>query len=54
MPYNITDVEVKYCKRCGRRLKSPEAIEKGYGKICLKKAQTETGKALFKIGVEKS
>ena len=27
----------KYCLRCGRELKNPEAQAIGYGKICYKK-----------------
>ena len=36
-----TDKEYKYCLRCGRRLKNPEAKKIGYGKICLAKVKTE-------------
>lgn len=30
---------VKLCKRCGRKLKSTESKERGYGKTCWEKAQ---------------
>jgi hypothetical protein len=36
---NLTDVEVKHegkCGRCGRRLTTPESIDRGIGAICLK------------------
>lgn len=26
-----------HCKRCGRELKTPESIKRGYGLICKKK-----------------
>ena len=29
------------CKRCGRKLKSPSAIELGMGKVCWNKYQSE-------------
>ena len=29
--------EYKYCLRCGRKLKNPEAKKLGYGKICYEK-----------------
>jgi hypothetical protein len=46
---------IKLCKRCGRKLKSAESRERGYGKSCWEKAQT-TLKPLFRIddkGVDK-
>lgn len=30
------------CKRCGRKLKSPESIEIGFGKICYQKFMAES------------
>lgn len=30
------------CIRCGRKLKSPESRELGFGKVCYKKWQVET------------
>ena len=35
------------CKRCGRRLKTDEARERGLGPVCLLKAKTETKHPLF-------
>lgn len=35
------------CLRCGKKLKSPEAQERGYGKTCWKKHQTDTQTLLF-------
>lgn len=37
---------VKLCKRCGRKLKSIESKERGYGKTCWEKAQ-RNAKPLF-------
>lgn len=33
--------EYEFCKRCGRKLRSPEARKIGYGKICEKKSKHE-------------
>ena len=35
------------CVRCGRRLKSQEAKERGYGTICWKKHLTDKQTTLF-------
>lgn len=38
------------CKRCGRKLKSKEAIEIGMGAVCWKKYQQEKNhKKLWKV-----
>lgn len=42
----VTEKDHEYCLRCGRKLKNPEARERGYGNICYKKVQF-TGKKLF-------
>lgn len=40
--------KIKYCLRCGRRLKTPENIERGMGKVCWEKSQeTEHRKPLW-------
>lgn len=39
--------EVLYCKRCGRKLKSPEAKQRGMGKVCWEKSQHDPTKRLF-------
>lgn len=31
----------KYCKRCNRRLRSPQAKLLGYGPVCYKKIKTK-------------
>lgn len=36
-----------YCLRCGRRLKNPEARERGYGTVCFKKLQIQMINKLF-------
>ncbi len=36
-----------YCLRCGRRLISQEAKQKGYGKTCEKKMKAESKMSLF-------
>lgn len=41
----------KVCKRCGRKLKNPEYMERGYGKICWEKIQkSKRQKKLFTFG----
>lgn len=35
------------CKRCGRKLKTDEARELGFGPVCLLKAKTEKRNPLF-------
>ena len=43
-------METCFCKRCGRKLKSDESKERGYGKICYEKAQNkEKIKKLFEV-----
>ncbi len=37
----------KYCLRCGRRLKTLEAQERGYGDVCWKKQQMNKQGILF-------
>lgn len=39
---------IKLCKRCGRKLKSTESRERGYGKSCWEKAQKNL-KPLFHL-----
>ena len=42
--------EYKFCLRCGRKLKNPEAKKLGYGKICYSKIQSKSRKKpLFNI-----
>lgn len=37
--FRMNDVKQTTCKRCGRKLRSPGAIELGMGAICWKKYQ---------------
>lgn len=38
------------CKRCGRKLKTPESVEIGFGAICFKKFMVESLlKPLFEV-----
>jgi len=38
------------CKRCGRKLKTPESVEIGFGAICFKKFMAESLlKPLFEV-----
>lgn len=39
--------EYKYCLRCGRKLKTPEARTRGMGKICAEKSKHDTRRRLF-------
>ena len=43
------------CKRCGRKLRNPQAIELGMGSVCWKKYQQENNhKKLWKENDEKN
>ena len=33
----MTDVSTKYCRYCGRLLKSKQSIERGFGMVCYKR-----------------
>lgn len=37
----MNKLEQTTCKRCGRKLKNPEAIKLGMGKTCFKKYMSE-------------
>jgi hypothetical protein len=41
------------CKRCGRRLRSDEAKERGMGKVCWEKSQHISSPKLFYVGGHK-
>lgn len=43
IPYH----NIRRCIRCGRPLKTQEAIEKGYGKTCEQKLKAEQDLKLF-------
>lgn len=50
---SMNDKKIPICKRCGRRLKTQEAIDLGMGKVCWKKSQQyNKSKALFSIEKE--
>jgi len=43
--------EICLCRRCGRKLKTEEARERGYGKVCWEKSRTSIEKRpLFHTG----
>lgn len=44
----MNNLEQTTCKVCGRKLKSPKAIELGMGATCFKKYMSNTHKKLFK------
>ena len=51
MDENEQNLEVLVCRRCGRKLKTPEAREPGMGKICWQKSQvTVERRPLFQVG----
>ena len=39
--------EFQYCLRCGKKLKSQEAKERGMGKICYEKSRRMKERSLF-------
>jgi len=42
--------EYPVCRRCGRKLKKPEARERGFGDICWTKYNSELRRRLFDNG----
>ena len=43
-------IEFQYCIRCGRKLKSQEAKERGMGKVCFEKYQkSKNARKLFEV-----
>ena len=42
-----SEVKHKYCLRCGRKLKNPENIARGMGKVCYEKSKTDNQRRLF-------
>lgn len=44
---NNLPVHLKRCLRCGRKLKSVEATERGYGKTCWEKRILDCQRNLF-------
>ena len=42
-----SEVQYKYCLRCGRKLKKPENVVRGMGKVCWEKSKTENQRRLF-------
>ena len=48
--FRMNEIKQTTCKRCGRKLRSPEAIELGMGAICWKKYQQENNhKKLWEV-----
>ena len=41
--------EHEFCLRCGRKLKNPQARERGYGAVCERKIRISMSKGLFEI-----
>lgn len=55
MNENIQDKEipvVRICKRCGRKLRTDEARERGMGKVCWEKSQHTVKPRLFYKGAD--
>lgn len=40
--------KIRYCKRCGRKLRSQESRDRGYGKTCWERSQGQI-KPLFSL-----
>lgn len=45
--------EYEYCLRCGRKLKNPEARQKGYGMVCEKKMKVNRKQPIFEQYAQK-
>lgn len=39
----------EFCKRCGRKLKSVQARQRGYGAVCEKKLKIEAARRLVNL-----
>ena len=48
MEKNISQ-DIKYCKRCNRKLTDEKSKQLGYGKVCYKKIQSVTKNYLFDL-----
>lgn len=46
--------EIVLCRRCGRRLKTEEAKQRGMGKTCWEKSRTSSSKRLFEVSTNES
>ena len=47
---NVDDAkDYGFCLRCGRRLRTKEARQKGYGAVCEKKLKIDKQKRLFML-----
>lgn len=46
--------EIVLCRRCGRRLKTEEAKQRGMGKTCWEKSRTSSSKRLFEVSINES
>lgn len=49
MHTNEPDLKIKFCLRCGRKLKTEQAQMTGMGKVCLEKSKVDTHKRLFEV-----
>lgn len=47
----MTDKVYTHCLRCGRKLKTDEARQRGYGKICAEKMKQTSDNRLFRISM---
>lgn len=43
----MQEIKAEIYGRCGRRLKTEQSIERGYGPVCFKKAEQERSEAEF-------
>ena len=50
----LAQAEIVLCRRCGRRLKTEEAEQRGMGKICWEKSHTSSSKRLFEVNTDES
>ena len=50
----LAQAEIVLCRRCGRRLKTEEAKQRGMGKTCWEKSHTSSSKRLFEVNTNES
>ena len=46
--------EIVLCRRCGRRLKTKEAKQRGMGNTCWEKSRTSSSKRLLEVSTNES
>lgn len=43
----MQEIKAEICGRCGRRLKTEQSVERGYGPVCFKRVERDRTEAEF-------